>query len=342
MRLNSLLPIIVGTLLCTNLPAQTFNGTAPLPVPPGAPAQSVGITQSPASVSGVGVLGGCVVIESVTIDLLHSWTGDIGILLVAPNGTFLDLSTGNGLSGNDYSVTTFSDAAGSFITSGTPPYNGTFRPEGRATTLNNPYANTNPLGTFTFANTFNGVNADGNWTLYINDYVSADIGTLLSWSITFSTAGGAPTANAGPDRVICPGQTATLNGSGGGTYAWSSGATTATTTVSPAVTTTYTVTVTAGSCGTDTDEVLVTVQDLPTVTVSAANTEVCAGECQFVTATFTGTPPFSFVWRLEPDNINQTLSTPTNTITFAACPLTPSGQAQVLICSITDAFCTNN
>jgi subtilisin-like proprotein convertase family protein len=341
MKQNILL-LLACALTSTHVYAQTFNGTAPLPVPPGAPAQTVGITQSPATVSGVGVLGGCAVIESVTIDLLHTFTGDIGILLVAPNGVFLDLSTSNGGGGDNYSVTTFSDAAGSFITTGTPPFNGTFKPEGRATTLNNPYSNANPLGTFTFANTFNGINADGDWILYINDYVSIDIGTLQSWSITFSNTGGAPTANAGLDKSICPGQSATLNGSGGGTYLWSSGATTANATVSPAVTTTYTVTVTAPGCGSDTDEVLVTVQDEPTVVLSVASTEVCAGGCQQITATFTGTPPFSFVWRVEPDNINQTLSTATNTITFPACTSASSGQVQVKICSVTDAFCTNN
>ncbi|MCB9338578.1 MAG: gliding motility-associated C-terminal domain-containing protein [Lewinellaceae bacterium] len=175
--------------------AQTFNGVGGLPIPPGAPGQTVGITTSDAVVSGVGVLGGCNVIDNVTIDLEHSWVGDIALFLISPSGTVLELSSGNGGAGDNYQVTSFSDNAGAFITAGAPPYNGGFRPEGRQQDTNCPCSNANPLGTFTFANTFNGENADGTWQLLINDYVIADVGVINSWSITFSNNGTAPTAN---------------------------------------------------------------------------------------------------------------------------------------------------
>jgi subtilisin-like proprotein convertase family protein len=324
------------------LAAQTFSGTAPLPVPPGAPLATIGVTESVSTVSGVGVLGGCLTIENVTINLLHTWTGDIGILLVAPDGSFLDLSTGNGASGDNFSVTVFSDNAPTFITAGAPPYNGSFRPEGRATTLSNPYSNANALGTFTFANTFEGVNADGEWRLYINDYVSLDVGNLLSWSITFGSGGTPPIANAGPDRNICAGQTAVLTATGGNGYQWSTGASSAATTVSPSTTTTYTVTVSSSGCGTDTDEITVFVQDPPTVTLAADAPTVCAGGCQTITAELVGTPPFSLQWRFVPGSGVQTVTSGANTISFEACPPGGSGPVQVVICSVTDAFCTNN
>jgi subtilisin-like proprotein convertase family protein len=262
----------------------TFNGTGNLPVPPGAPAQTVGITQSLCNVTGVGILGGCATIEQVDINLNHTWCGDIGILLIGPGGQFIDLSTSNGGSGDNYTNTVFSDNAPDFVTSGAPPFTGTFRPEGRATTLNNPYSNALPLGTATFANTFNGTNADGNWTLYINDYVAADIGLLISWSITFNLNAAPPDANAGPDVTLCSGQTTTLSATGGGTYLWSNGATTATTNVSPTTTTTYTVTVTTPGCGTDTDQVLVTVSPGGTVNITGP-ANLCQGQNGALTAT---------------------------------------------------------
>jgi subtilisin-like proprotein convertase family protein len=172
--------------------SQTFNGTGGLLIPPGAPSQTVGITSSPCTVTGVGVLGPCVQIASVDIDVEHTFTGDVGVLLVAPNGAFLDLSTDNGGGGDNWSSCTFADGSPN-ITTGAPPYTGTWSPEGRATTLNNPYSNANPLETFTFQNTFNGINADGVWSLYINDHVAIDWGIINSWSITF-TSGNAPIA----------------------------------------------------------------------------------------------------------------------------------------------------
>ncbi|MCC6412376.1 MAG: hypothetical protein IT270_11995 [Saprospiraceae bacterium] len=249
----------------------TFNGQGGLLIPPGAPAQTVGITQSPCNVSGIGILGGCVSIDNVQINLQHTFVGDIAIMLIGPGGQVLDLSSGNGGGGDNYFNTIFTDNAADFITSSAPPYAGTFRPEGRATTLVPPFTNAPPLGTFTFANTFNGTNADGVWLLHVNDYVAVDVGEIISWSITFNVGGTPPVANAGADVFICPGQSTTLTATGGGTYLWSNGATTASTSVAPPGTQTYTVTVTIPNCGTDTDEVTVFVEPgtPPGLTLSA-------------------------------------------------------------------------
>ncbi|MCB0593098.1 MAG: proprotein convertase P-domain-containing protein, partial [Phaeodactylibacter sp.] len=175
--------------------AQTFAGQGGLPFPPGAPAQSVGNTSSFAVVSGVGALGACLQIDNVTIDLEHTWVGDIALFLISPSGSVLELSSGNGGSGDNYQVTTFSDAAFAFITAGAPPFNGGFRPEGRQQDTNCFCPNANAQGTFTFANTFDGENADGAWQLLLVDYVTADVGTLNGWSITFAANGTGPVAN---------------------------------------------------------------------------------------------------------------------------------------------------
>ncbi|MGB4850572.1 MAG: proprotein convertase P-domain-containing protein, partial [Saprospiraceae bacterium] len=224
--------------------SQTFNGVGGLPVPPGAPVMTQGITTSPCTVTGIGVLGsGCTVLDHLTLDFTHTWVGDVALFLIAPNGLILELSSDNGAAGDNYQITTFTDNTALFITMGAPPYNGTFRPEGRQTNTNPPFPNTAPLGTFTFANTFNGVNADGDWTLLINDHVGLDIGTLNSWSLTFIAGGGTPpTVDLGPDLTICPGQSTTITANvvpSATSYMWSTGASTPSITVTPVANTTY-------------------------------------------------------------------------------------------------------
>lgn len=325
----------------------TFNGTGNLPIPPGAPAQTVGITQSPCTVSGIGTLGSCVTIDNVEINLDHTWVGDIGILLIGPGGQVLELSTGNGGPGDDYTNTVFSDQAGDFITTGAPPFTGSFKPEGRVTNLNNPYNNAPALGTHTFANTYNGLNADGVWTLYINDYVAADVGLLISWSITFNQNGAPPVADAGPDVNTCSNQSKTLTASGGSVYQWSTGGTTASIVVSPSITTTYTVTVTNPGCGSDTDEVMVTVLPNPSVSFSAVDPSLCQNGCQQINVTLSGTPPFTLNYvTIATDGsqnaFTQVFNSLSDTFQLCAPPGTPLGSLQVQATALTDSNCTCN
>lgn len=80
---------------------------------------------------------------------------------------------------------------------------------------------------------------------------------------------------------------------------------------------------------------------LPTVTFSVANPNVCAGACTTVTATFTGTPPFSLSYD-TPATGTQTQTFPGNTGTFQVC--TPAGSLPgsfaVQATALADAWCT--
>lgn len=245
---------------------QTFNGVGGLNFPP---VGSTGVTESQSVVSGVGVLGSCNFIENVTIDLDHSWCGDIALILIAPDGTFIELSSGNGGAADNYTNTVFTDNASINIVSGFPPFTGDFMPEGRQNvTIFNPYPNTGTPGTFTFANTFNGVNADGNWNLYLNGYVAGDVGFLNSWSITFSNTGTSFTVDVGPDLTICSGDDVTLTANNTATnpigYLWSNTQTgTSITLVDITTSETYTVTVTDQSGCTVSDEVNIIVDPAP-------------------------------------------------------------------------------
>ncbi|BDS12824.1 T9SS type A sorting domain-containing protein [Aureispira anguillae] len=87
------------------------------------------------------------------------------------------------------------------------------------------------------------------------------------------------------DITICNGSSTTLSANGGGTYAWSTGATTSDITVSPLVTTTYYVTVTLGTCSAiDTAVVTVTPTSGPVMNCRADTTvSICNSVVTFNT-----------------------------------------------------------
>ena len=78
-----------------------------------------------------------------------------------------------------------------------------------------------------------------------------------------------PLANAGADASVCLGETATLVATGGGAYEWNTGDTTATVIYTPSITTTYVVTVSYTNGCSSTDNVTVTVNSIPSVSLSA-------------------------------------------------------------------------
>ncbi|MCB9343622.1 MAG: proprotein convertase P-domain-containing protein, partial [Lewinellaceae bacterium] len=134
-------------------------------------------------------------LNKVTINLTHTFDGDLLIYLQAPNGEIIELSTGNGGGGDNYTNTVFMDGNPS-ITSGSPPYTGTFSPEGTTATTScagsiTPTVTT--LGNFT-------AGQNGNWTLIIKDQFGGDSGTMLAWSIEFVAPPPPPT----PCAIICP------------------------------------------------------------------------------------------------------------------------------------------
>jgi gliding motility-associated-like protein len=99
-----------------------------------------------------------------------------------------------------------------------------------------------------------------------------------------------PIVNAGIDQAICPGETVTLSGSGAMTYSWNNSVSNGVA-FSPASTATYTVTGTNASGCTGTDQVIVTIDPIPSVSAGADFT-ICAGS----QATLTGSGASSYSW----------------------------------------------
>ena len=102
------------------------------------------------------------------------------------------------------------------------------------------------------------------------------------------TVNGLPSVSAGADQTICEGSSATLTSTTMSSYNWSTGAVSQSITVSPTTTTTYTLTGTDASGCENTDQVTVTVEDLPSVSVSSGTSTLCADETVTLSSTVSG------------------------------------------------------
>jgi gliding motility-associated-like protein len=99
-----------------------------------------------------------------------------------------------------------------------------------------------------------------------------------------------PIVDAGTDIAVCSGNLATLNGSGALTYVWDNAVSNGVP-FAPLVTNTYTVTGTDNNSCSNTDQVVVTVNDLPVVSVGA-DQSVCENSSVVLSAS--GTPTISW------------------------------------------------
>jgi autotransporter-associated beta strand protein len=115
--------------------------------------------------------GGPITKVAVSLWLVAPIDSDLNLTLIAPDGTPIDLSSGNGAGANfgtgnpDANRTTFDDAAGTSITAGAAPFVGSFRPEASLSTL----AGTSPVGA---------------WRLRVQDlFGSGSPDTLRNWSL---------------------------------------------------------------------------------------------------------------------------------------------------------------
>lgn len=131
------------------------------------------------------------------------------------------------------------------------------------------------------------VTQPGDYRVYVSNSALSCSDTTVKTTITVNPL---PVVGAGADQSICAGTSVTLSGSGAQAYTWNNGATNATA-FTPSATTTYTVTGTAANGCTNTDQVLVTVKALPTVS-AGADQHACTGG----SVTLNGSGAVSFAW----------------------------------------------
>lgn len=184
-------------------------------------------------------------------NLTHTYTSDLTITLIAPDGSSADLFFEGGSDADIFNAV-FSDTAANAISSGDNPFTGSFQPETPFSGLTGP--------------------ANGTWQLVIVDNYGFDVGTLNSWSVSF------PGTNSITSYAWTPATDL-------------SSSTVANPTASPSSTASYTITVTDERGCTATDDVTVNISSLPTVTASsdAAGDIICEGESVTLTGSGTAT-----------------------------------------------------
>jgi len=145
----------------------------------------------PLTVSGiVGPIGKV----TVSMNLTHTFDQDLQVFLIAPNGPTVELTSGNGGSGQNYGIacgveasrTTFDDAAATSVTAGVAPFLGSYRPEGSLAAFNG----------------LAGGDVNGVWKLRVIDASGGDVGVLKCWSLFISPL---DCQDGGGNCVTCPG-----------------------------------------------------------------------------------------------------------------------------------------
>ncbi|OYP30350.1 autotransporter domain-containing protein [Rhodopirellula sp. MGV] len=148
----------------SNASAQTFTSQdTPLRIPPGG--------TSGTTISSITVGSGLSISDlDVNVDYNHSFNGDLVATVTSPNGTTAKLFDGVGGGANAANGGyRFDDESGNTFGSGNPIPPGTYRP--------------NQL-----LSAFDGENAQGTWTLTINDQLPGDSGFLNFWQLLFVAA----------------------------------------------------------------------------------------------------------------------------------------------------------
>ncbi|HRH65615.1 MAG TPA: M4 family metallopeptidase [Bacteroidia bacterium] len=173
------------TLAAATTAPQTSNSSGAVSIPDN--------TCTSPAISGITVSGLPAAFPSsaitISINVTHTYDGDLVLMLEAPNGEVLGLSNQAGGSGDNFTNTVFSDAGATTVSTGTAPFTGTYKPWAAAIT-----SCTNSTKT-SFASLGNGtINPNGTWKLRVYDRAGADVGTINSWSINFPA-----TTNPSPD-----------------------------------------------------------------------------------------------------------------------------------------------
>ena len=114
---------------------------------------------------------GTVLDVNVTLNINHTWDSDLRVMLRGPNGLAVVLLDRNGGSGDNFTATKLDDEASTNLSAGSAPFTGTFLPNDSRPSYEvlSPY--------------FDGIPANGNWTLEVQDVLKRYTGKLVSWSL---------------------------------------------------------------------------------------------------------------------------------------------------------------
>jgi subtilisin-like proprotein convertase family protein len=244
------------------------SGTIAVAVPD---ASAVGATHT-LTVSGVPA-GATITAISVTLNMTHTWAGDMIFNLKAPNGNILNLDKyigGTDAAGFNFAGTIISSTGVNPLTSAAAPRTGTFKPDAINTAVAVSTIQ-NPAGYVSNATGFAALYSvpNGAWTLAMADGVGGDVGTLTSWSITITYQVLTPVVTWTPVTGLYTNAAASAAYAGGDADSvWAK----------PVTTTTYTVTATTLAGCSSSATVTVTVNPLPVITIGSIPDTVCTSD----------------------------------------------------------------
>lgn len=161
---------------------QTYTNNNVVPIPD---ANCTGVA-SPISISGyTGTVASAGI--TVTLNITHTYDGDLIIVLQAPNGQLLGLANKVGSNGDNFTNSVFADAGSAQIPATGAPYTGTYKPWTTVITT----CTTTTVTSFAAIGS-GAINPNGTWNLIVIDNASVDVGTINSWSISIPASTNAP------------------------------------------------------------------------------------------------------------------------------------------------------
>ena len=141
---------------------------------------------------------------NVTVDITHTYDGDLFLSLLTPGGATIALANQRGGSGDNFRGTTFDDEAATSIASGSAPFSGSYRPDGLLSDAD-------------------GIGSAGAWSLKVVDQGPSDLGTIDGWTLELQY----PAASCGPHAAYSShalvDDACAVGGSGDGDGVWDPG-----------------------------------------------------------------------------------------------------------------------
>ena len=124
---------------------------------------------------------------SVRINITHTYDADLRIYLKSPSGLYLNLAYADGGSGDNFTNTVFVSNAAGPLSSGMPPFTGTYVPT--ANTSSPPCG----LSSAAMVTGFNGlggymIDPNGNWELIVYDVNGSDAGSIVGFDLMIDLA----------------------------------------------------------------------------------------------------------------------------------------------------------
>ena len=154
-------------------------------------------TPYPSTINVSGLTGAITEVRVKLNGFNHTYTSDVDMLLVGPQGQKFVLvsDVGSNTPSNDVTLSLYDSAAANMTAA--PLASGSYKPTDIPAAPDSwpdpapagPYNSPAPWGASTFASVFNGADPNGNWSLYVRDQFSPDAGSIAGgWDIQIATA----------------------------------------------------------------------------------------------------------------------------------------------------------